>query len=60
MENNIKKIREQQGITQAELGRRLKVTRSYVNKIENSKTIPNIRMTMRIAKILNCSLDDIF
>lgn len=60
MGNNIKHLREKTGISQAELSRRLGFSRSYMNRLENNKQQPNMMTAMRIAKILNCSLDDIF
>ena len=60
MPNNIKEIREKKGMKQAELARMLKVTRSYLNRVENGKQNLSISMAVRIAKILDSSLDDIF
>lgn len=60
MVNNIKHLREKQGISQAELSRRLGFSRSYMNRLENNKQQPNMITAMRIAEILNCSLDEIF
>ena len=50
MNNRIKSVRETEGITQVELARRLNITVSWMNKIENGKVIPNVKIAIRIAK----------
>lgn len=60
MPNHIREMRERKGISQAELARRLKVSRSYINTLENNKKTPNLRMAVRIAEALGCTLNDIF
>lgn len=60
MVNNIRHLREKTGISQAELSRKLGFSRSYMNKLEKSDKNLNVATALRIAKILNCSLDDIF
>lgn len=60
MSNNIKHLREKKGISQAELSRRLGFSRSYMNRLEKSIAQPNVATALRIAQILDCSLDDIF
>lgn len=60
MTNKIKQLREKKGISQAELARRIGFGRSYMNMLEKSKRQPNITTALRIANILDCSLDDIF
>ena len=60
MNNRIKSVRETEGITQVELARRLNITVSWMNKIENGKVIPNVKIAIRIAKELNCRVEDIF
>jgi putative transcriptional regulator len=60
MKNNLKQLRSQKGLTQRELACLLKVTPSYLNKIENGKRIPNVLLAVRIAHILDCRVEDIF
>lgn len=60
MKNNIKNLRQKLGIPQAELAKRLKISRSYMSNIEQNKKTPSMMLAARIAKELNCSLDDIF
>ena len=47
--NNIKKVREEKGLTQEQLAERLNVTRQAVSNWENEKTQPDIETLDRIA-----------
>jgi putative transcriptional regulator len=58
--NNIKKLREEKGISQTELAKRLKVSRFHLSRIENGEVNCTIRMAVRIAQNLECGLDEIF
>lgn len=60
MGNNIKKLRKEFGINQAELARKLGFSRSYMNILENNVKQPNSATALRIANILGCTLNDIF
>lgn len=60
MNNNITKLREKKGITQAELARRLEVSTPFINRVENGKKKCSVKMALRISEILDCTLNDIF
>lgn len=63
MSNNLKKLREEKGMTQTELAKMLGISRFHLNKIENtSKNSRNLTasLALKAAKILNVSLDEIF
>jgi putative transcriptional regulator len=60
LENNIKKIREQKGISQTDMATSLKISKYYFNRIENGKVDLPITLAARIAKFLDSSLDEIF
>jgi len=55
--DRIKQAREATGMTQAELGRRLGVTRSGVSQWENERTAPTTRNISAIAVALDVSWD---
>ena len=55
----IKNKREAAGISQVEMSKRLGVTQSAVSQWENGMVFPNAKMLPQIAKILNCSIDEI-
>lgn len=60
MSNNILDLRERKGVSQAELARQLTVSRSWMNKIENGKVPLGYAMASRIARVLECNVQDIF
>lgn len=60
MINNIKKIRIHNNKTQEELARMLDISlRSYQN-IENNKQIPNVVTALKLAKILNTIVENLY
>ncbi|WP_394548849.1 helix-turn-helix transcriptional regulator [Priestia aryabhattai] len=60
MGNNIKEFRERKGWSQAELARQLEVHKSWIHKLETSKAEPTLRMALRMADILECTVEDLF
>jgi putative transcriptional regulator len=56
----LRTIRKKNGLTQAELARRVGVSRSYINKIENGEAKPSLSLLERIASILDVSIKDFF
>lgn len=60
MKNNLKQIREEQGLTQRKLAETLNITVSYLNKVENGKRMPNVLLAVRLAAALDCKVEDIF
>lgn len=55
--DKIKQLREQSGITQSELARRLKLTRSSVNSWEMGLVVPSTAMIVELAKLFDVSTD---
>ncbi|WP_187441984.1 helix-turn-helix transcriptional regulator [Sutcliffiella horikoshii] len=60
MGNNIKELREDLSLSQKDLARKLKISEYYMNKIENGKENPSVRLAIRMAHILNCRVEDLF
>ena len=56
--NNIRVLRGD--ITQAELARRLGVTRQTIIAIEQGKYSPTLELAFRLARELGAPLDDVF
>ncbi len=52
----IKKRREEMGLTQEDLARRLKVKLSYIKKVEAGKIIPDYNTVLKLEKILGVKL----
>lgn len=60
MPNRIRERREQLGLTQTELANKLKLSISYLSKIENEKTPINVKLAIRIARALKTTVEEIF
>ena len=57
----IKEFREKNNMSQSELARRSKVSRSIINQLENGKrTTTTTKTLLSIATALNATIDDIF
>ena len=56
---NIKRIREERGITQEELAERLNVTRQAVSNWECGKTQPSIEMLNQLALTFEVSVEEL-
>lgn len=60
MKNNIAKIRKQKGFTQTKLAELVGVSKFHISRIENGKSSPSVKLLIKIADVLNVSLDDLF
>ncbi|NLY96191.1 MAG: helix-turn-helix transcriptional regulator [Clostridiaceae bacterium] len=60
MKNRVKELREQYGLTQAQLGEKVKVSRQAINAIENGKYDPSIWLAYDLAKFFNISIEELF
>ena len=61
MVNYIKKVRITKGeITQEELARKVGVTRQTIIYIEKGKFNPSVKLALKIAKVLGCSVEELF
>jgi putative transcriptional regulator len=60
MDGKLKDLRESKGLSQAELARRLDVSRFHINKIESGKVKPSLALLERIAVFFDISVKDLF
>jgi len=60
MKNEIRVFRAKQRITQDELALKLGVSRQTINAIENNKYFPSLELALKIAKIFNCTVEELF
>ena len=60
MKNNIKQLRKQAGLRQEDMANQLGVTRQTIIAIENDKYTPTLELAMKIARLLNKNVEDIF
>ena len=55
----IKQKREQLGLKQAELASIMNVTQTSIAKWETEQAIPRIDKLIKLAKIFNCTIDEL-
>lgn len=60
MKNRIRELREQNGLTQEQLGKMVGTSRQAINAIETEKFEPSIWLAYDISKIFGCSIEDVF
>ena len=60
MINKVYDLRKKNKYTQEELARKLGVTRQTIISIEQGKYVASLQLALKIAKIFNCSVEDIF
>ena len=58
--NNLKKYRSELGINQTELGRLAGVSRQTISLIERDDYSPSVTLALKIAKICEVRVEDIF
>lgn len=55
--NILKKIRQENNLTQEELAKKINTSRSNIANYENDKNMPSIDMLEKLSKIFGCSID---
>ncbi len=60
MKNMIKQLRKEAGFRQEDMAKELGVSRQTIIAIENDKYNPTLELAMKIAKLLNRHVEDIF
>ncbi len=60
MQNNVRKLREELGLTQKELGERVGVSRQAINAIETGKFDPSIWLAYDLACLFGISIESLF
>lgn len=58
--NQIRRLREASGLTQAELGARVGATRQTINAIEAEKYAPSLELAFRLARNFHRPFEDVF
>lgn len=58
--STLKNMREAKGLSQMALAKELGVDQSSVCLWEKGKTFPRVDVAIRLAKLLGCSLDDLY
>lgn len=57
--NNVKKLRQAAGMTQADLAARLGITTPSITKWEKGRSNPDLINVFRMTEIFKCSVNDI-
>ncbi len=60
MKNNIKVERAIKDLTQEELANKVSVSRQTINAMESNKYVPSTVLALKIAKVFNKSVEQIF
>ena len=60
MKNKIKILRAEKDLTQAELAKRLSVSRQTINAIEKGKFDPSLPLAFKLSDLFEKSIEEIF
>ena len=58
--NNLEDLRKSSGLTQQELSESAEVSRKSINAIENGIYVPSTVLALKIAKTLDCTVEELF
>ena len=60
LHNNLEALRKSVGLTQQELSDTADVSRKSINAVEHGVYIPSTLLALKIARTLDCSVEDLF
>ena len=60
MKNRVRQLREEQGLTQKQLGEKVNVSRQAINAVETGKFDPSLWLAYDIAQLDNKSIEEVF
>jgi putative transcriptional regulator len=60
MKNELRRLRQEAGLSQAALGDRLDVSRQTVIAIESGRYDPSLKLAMRIARQFGMTVEEMF
>ena len=60
MKNRVRQLREEQGLTQKQLGEKVNVSRQAINAVETGKFDPSLWLAYDIAQLFNKSSEEVF
>ncbi|MGB0261670.1 MAG: helix-turn-helix transcriptional regulator [Henriciella sp.] len=58
--NHVRAFRKPANLTQQQLSEKAEVSRKSINAIENGIYIPSTVLALKIARALNCKVEDLF
>jgi putative molybdopterin biosynthesis protein len=56
----VKECRQAKGLSQQELAEKIKVRRQAIYDIESGRYLPNTAIALRLARVFNCRVEDLF
>ena len=60
MHNEVRRLREAQGLSQGELAVKLSVSRQTVNSIETGRYLPSLPLALAIGRFFNKRVEEVF
>ena len=60
MRNEVRKLREDAGLSQGDLGNRLSVSRQTINSIETGRYIPSLPLALALGRFFGIPVEEIF
>lgn len=60
LQNNLQQMRKSKGLTQQQLSESADVSRKSINAVENGIYIPSTVLALKIARTLDCSVEELF
>ncbi len=60
MENRLKQLREERGLTQKQMGEKAGITKNQAGYIERGVHTPSVVTALALASALSCQVEDIF
>ncbi|MGQ7660818.1 helix-turn-helix transcriptional regulator [Streptococcus suis] len=60
LKNNVKRFRVRKAFTQEQLASKVNCSRQLISSIERGEIVPSVLIALKMAKILEVCVDDIF
>jgi putative transcriptional regulator len=60
VENDVRRVRTERGLSQAELGRAVGVSRQTINAIETGRYLPSLPLAFALAGYFGMRIEDLF
>jgi putative transcriptional regulator len=60
MRNSVRALRDSRGLSQAELGEALGVSRQTINSIETGKYTPSLPLALALARFFGATVEEMF
>ena len=60
LSNSLKVQRAKKDLTQEQLAQKVGVTRKTINTVENGKYVPSTYLALKLAKVLNVPVEELF